>query len=282
LAELGKYNQLVVTRRTANGVYLDGNNLGELLLPSKFVVQELEINDTVEVFVFKDSLGRLTATTEKPLAVVGEFAFLRVSAVTTVGAFLDWGLSKELLVPFKEQKRKMEEGRSYLVYLFVDPYSDRIAASSKLDQFLSKEQPTYEIGDEVSLHVERRTELGYSVIVNNRHRGMVFNTEVFRKLQIGEKTIGYVKKVRPDGKIDVIVDKPGAEKVNELEKIILENLHQNRGFLAVNDQSEPETIYDMFGVSKKTLKKAIGGLFKKRKIMIDDDGIRLIKDKESY
>jgi uncharacterized protein len=275
MAELGKYNHLTVTRRAANGAYLDGGELGEILLPTKFVREDLAAGDDVDAFIFKDSLDRLTATTEKPFAVVGEFAHLRVTSVTPVGAFLDWGLGKELLAPFREQKQRMEAGKYYVVYIYIDAQTNRIAASSKLDHFMSKDVPEYAVGEEVNLLVEGRTDLGYKVIINNRHRGIVYMSEVFRKLEIGEKTAGYIKKVREDGKVDVIVDKPGVEKIEDLSQKILEILREQGGFIAVHDQTDPQTVYRLFGASKKSLKKAIGGLYKRRLITLDPDGIRL-------
>lgn len=275
MAELGKYNHLTVMRRSANGVYLDGGDLGEILLPCRFAADDLTAGDAVDVFVFKDSEERLTATTEKPFAVVGEFAYLRVSSVTSVGAFLDWGLGKDLLTPFREQKQRMEQGKSYVVFIYIDSQTNRIAASAKLDQFLSKERPDYTVGEEVSLMVESRTDLGYKVIINHKYHGIVYRSEVFRKLEIGEKTAGYIKKVRADDKVDLIVDKPGAEKIDDLSQKILEMLREHNGFMPVHDQIDPETVYRLFGVSKKTLKKAIGGLYKKRLITLNPDGIRL-------
>jgi uncharacterized protein len=276
LAELGKYNHLSVTRLAANGAYLDGGDWGEILLPGKLVKDGLTAGDAVDVFVFKDSLDRLTATTEKPFAVVGEFAHLRVTSITPVGVFLDWGLGKELLAPFREQKQRMEQGKFYIVYLYIDTQTNRIVASSRLDHFMSKDDPEYTVGEEVNLMVEGRTDLGYKVIINSRSRGIVYHNEVFRKLEIGEKTTGYIKKIREDGKVDVIVDKPGVEKIDKLSQKILEILREQGGFIAVHDQTDPQTIYRLFGVSKKTLKKAIGGLYKKRLISLDSDGIRPI------
>lgn len=265
-----------MTRRSTNGAYLDGGELGEILLPKKMVRSELAVGDTVEVFLFRDHQERLTATSEKPLAQVGEFACLRVSAVTDIGAFLDWGLSKELLVPFREQKQRMEAGKYYVVFVFVDEQTHRIVASTKVDRFLSKDQPEFAVGDAVDLLVEGKTDLGYKVIINHRYRGIVYHNEVFRELSIGEKTTGYIKKVREDGKIDVLLDKPGAEKADELSERILQMLRESGGFLPVNDQTDPQTIYEQFGVSKKTFKKALGALYKKRLILLKANGIRLV------
>jgi len=276
LAEIGKINILKVVRETDNGVYLDGENLGEILMPRKFITDEVRETLEAEVFIYTDSEDRLVATTETPLAKVGEFAFLKVVATSRFGAFLDWGLPKDLLVPFREQKAKMADGGTYLVYVYLDLQTNRIAASAKIDKFLDNTPPNYEPGDEVDLLIAEETELGFKAIVNSEHWGMLYKNQVFQPLFIGQKTKGYVGKVRDDDKIDLLPEKPGYEKVDAISQKILDELKLNRGFMAVSDTTSPEMINALFGISKKNFKKAIGSLYKKRLIIFDSDGIRLV------
>ena len=277
MVEIGKINTLEVVRETDNGFYLDGQELGEILMPRKFITDEVRNQGWANVFVYTDSEDRLVATTEKPFAMVGEFAFLKVVATSNFGAFLDWGLPKDLLVPFREQKAKMVEGGIYLVYLFLDLLTNRIAASAKLDKYLDNTPPEYNPGDEVQLLVADETDLGYKAIVNNEHWGMLYKNQVYQPLTPGQKITGYVNKVRDDEKIDLLLEKPGYEKVDAISQKILDELKQNRGFMAVSDNTSPEMINAMFGISKKNFKKAIGSLYKKRMITFDSDGIRLSK-----
>jgi predicted RNA-binding protein (virulence factor B family) len=277
LAEIGKLNILKLVRETDNGVYLDGENLGEILMPRKFVTDEVRESQEAEVFIYTDSEDWLVATTETPLAKVGEFAFMKVVATSRFGAFLDWGLPKDLLVPFREQKAKMTDGGTYLVYVYLDLQTNRIAASAKIDKFLDNTPPGYETGDEVDLLIAEETDLGYKAIVNSEHWGMLYKNQVFQPLFIGQKTKGYVGKVRDDDKIDLLPEKPGYEKVDAISQKILDELKQNRGFMAVSDTTSPEMINALFGISKKNFKKAIGSLYKKRLIQFDSDGIRLVK-----
>jgi predicted RNA-binding protein (virulence factor B family) len=277
LAEIGKLNILKLVRETDNGVYLDGENLGEILMPRKFVTDEVRESQEAEVFIYTDSEDWLVATTETPLAKVGEFAFMKVVATSRFGAFLDWGLPKDLLVPFREQKAKMTDGGTYLVYVYLDLQTNRIAASAKIDKFLDNTPPVYETGDEVDLLIAEETDLGYKAIVNSEHWGMLYKNQVFQPLFIGQKTKGYVGKVRDDDKIDLLPEKPGYEKVDAISQKILDELKQNRGFMAVSDTTSPEMINALFGISKKNFKKAIGSLYKKRLIQFDSDGIRLVK-----
>ena len=277
MVEIGKINTLEVVRETDNGLYLDGRELGEILMPKKFITEEVRNLGWADVFVYTDSEDRLVATTEKPFAMVGEFAFLKVVATSNFGAFLDWGLPKDLLVPFREQKAKMVEGGNYLVYLFLDLLTNRIAASAKLDKYLDNTPPEYEPGDEVQLLIAEVTDLGFKAIVNNEHWGMLYKNQLYQPLSPGQKITGYVNKVRDDEKIDLLLEKPGYEKVDAISQKILDELKQNRGFMAVSDNTSPEMINAMFGISKKNFKKAIGSLYKKRMITFDSDGIRLFK-----
>ena len=276
MANIGKYNTLRVIKEVDFGVYLDGETDGEILMPIRYVPEGCKPGDEVEVFVYLDSKDRIIATTEKPFAQVGEFAMLRVKAVDRFGAFLDWGLMKDLLVPFREQKINMVEGRSYLVYIYVDEETGRIAASAKLNKFLGKTVLQYQPGEEVDLILESESDLGYNAIINNSHLGILYENEVFEQLEKGQRLKGYIKKIREDQKIDLTLYKPGYEKVDPIAQSILDMLKKRGGTLPVSDKSEAEVIYSLFGVSKKTFKKAIGALYRKRLIIIDADRIKII------
>lgn len=275
MAEIGKYSKLKVVREFDFGVYIDGENLGDILLPRNSVPKDTRVGDEVDVFIYLDSEDRIIATTEKPYATVGDFVRLEAVSVNNVGAFLDWGLSKDLLVPYHEQKRKMEACHYYIVKVYLDEKTNRIAASAKIDKFLGKEPVEFFEGQEVELMIYSRTDLGYKAIVNGSHWGVIYENEVFRELKIGQITKGFIKKVRPDDKIDLALNKPGFEKSDELEQGILDMLKENGGYLALTDKSSPEIIYEVFGESKKTFKKAVGGLYRKRLISIEEEGIRI-------
>jgi len=277
MAEIGKFNTLEILRETDNGVYLDGGEHGEILMPRKYVEEEMKEQGTAEVFVYTDSEDRLVATTEKPLATVGEFARLTVKATAKFGAFLDWGLAKDLLVPFSEQRSKMQEGNSYWVYVYLDLLTNRVVASAKLHKFLDNTPPEYTKGQEVSLIILEETDLGYKAIINQEHTGMLYKNQVFRQLEIGSQTKGYIAKIRNDEKIDLMLEEPGYEKVDSISEKILTALEASGGFMAVSDKSSPEMIKAMFGISKKNFKKAIGGLYKKRLITFVSDGIKMLK-----
>jgi predicted RNA-binding protein (virulence factor B family) len=278
MVEIGKMNALQVVRGSDFGLLLDGDELGEILMPKRYVSNDWKPGDTVEVFIMLDSEDRLTATTLKPHAMVGEFARLRVVSVTPVGVFLDWGLPKDLLVPFREQQTTMREGLSYVVRIYLDQASNRIAASSKLDKFLDKTKATYATGEKVDLMIGAMTDLGYKAIVDGAHSGMLFHSEVFQPLERGQRIEGFIKQIRPDGKIDLCLHKPGYEKVADLTDIILDYIKGQGGFMPVTDKNPPDEIYDLFGVSKKTYKKAIGALYKKRLITFEKNGTRLVDD----
>ncbi len=278
MTKIGRVNRLRVVKHVHFGVYLDGAELGEILLPSRDVPQGCRIDDMLEVFILLDSEDRLIATTHLPSALVGQVARLKVVSVTAIGAFLDWGLSKDLFVPFSEQQPRMQAGRSYLVFVYFDEYSQRIAASSKLEKFLDLEPFEGQEGQQADLVIGDRTDLGYTAIINHAHWGMLYKNEVFQELSQGQQIQGFIKKIRPDGKIDLCLQKPGYAKVQTASQKILQILQQHGGFLEVTDKTSPERIYDVFGVSKKTYKKAIGALYKQRRITIAKNGITLIKD----
>lgn len=271
---LGKINRLVIKRRVEFGVYLDGKEWGDILLPKRYVPLTADIGSSVDVFLYLDSEDQLIATTEKALIKVGEVAQMRVVAVNKVGAFLNWGLKKDLLVPFAEQTVPMQQDFSYLVYCFVDK-SNRIVASSKLDKFIGKTTPVLNTGDEVSIVVAEPTDLGFKVVVNNEHWGLLYKDQVFKQLRRGYQCKAYVNKLRSDGKIDLLLDKPGYGKTLDLTGQILQKLEANEGVLMLSDKSSPEAISALFGVSKKVYKQAIGALFKAGKIDITETQIKL-------
>ena len=271
----GRYNTLRVVKFVDFGVYLDGAEMGEILLPARYVPELCEVGADLEVFIYLDSEDRIIATTEKPFAQVGEFAMLRVVAVNNIGAFMDWGLMKDLLVPFREQKMNMVAGRSYLVYIYLDPDSHRIAASAKLEKFLDNVIPEYQVGEEVSVIIESESELGYNAIINHLHRGILYHDELPAPLNKGQQMKVYIKKVREDKKIDLSLYRPGYEQVDGISQNILDHLKSAGGFLPLTDKSEAALIYDHFAISKKVFKKAIGSLYKQRRILLEDKGIRL-------
>ncbi len=277
MAEIGRYNTLKIVKQVDFGVYLDGGSDGEILLPSRYVPENCNIDDMLDVFIYLDSEDRTIATTEEPLAVVNEFTYLKVVSATSIGAFLDWGLPKDLLVPFREQKVKMEEGKSYLVYVYLDEESKRLAASAKLEKFVDNLPVEYEEGQEVELIIANKTDLGYRAIIEDAHWGMLYANEVFTPLQTGQRVFGYIKKIREDEKIDLSLYKQGYEKVDDFSKNILDYLKENQGFTPFNDKSSSEEISNTFGISKKTFKKVIGNLYKRKLITISPEGIRLVE-----
>ncbi len=276
MISIGKYNTMKVVKLVDFGVYLDGDDRGEILMPKRYVPKGTKPGDEVTAFVYMDSNDRIIATTEKPRGQVGEFACLKAVAVNQVGAFLDWGLMKDILVPFREQKLDMEEGRWYVVFIYLDEKSGRIAATAKLDKYLDNYALDVAEGDEVDLLIVNKTDLGFKAIVNSKFWGVVYENEVFRQLQTGDKVKGYVKKIRPDEKLDISLSKTGFAKIESLEDRILEKIKETGGFLRITDKSSPESIYMLFGESKKTFKRAVGVLYKKRLVTIEEEGIRLV------
>ena len=275
MLQIGKFNELEITHRVDFGLYLDGGEEGEILLPLRYATQDMKPGDKINAFIYRDSEDRLIATTEKPYAHVGDFAFLRVNATNNVGAFLDWGLPKDLLVPFREQKVRMVPGRSYTVYVYLDDETQRIVASAKLQKFLDNKIPDIKAGDEVKARIYQRTELGYKVIVNDLFSGLIYHNEIFSEVNIGELHHATVKTVRADGKIDLVLGKSTRNRVNDLADDILDYIEECGGRISLNDSSSPEEIRETFKCSKKDFKKAIGALFKAKQIVIENDGIRL-------
>ena len=278
MIEIGQNYELEVVKEVDFGVYLDAEDLGEVLLPSRYVSDDLSVGDFIKVFLYLDTEDRPVATTETPKAKVREFAYLEVVDTTNVGAFLDWGLEKDVLVPFAEQHRPMEKGRSYLVYLYIDKTDGRITASSKIDKFLDDDKPhNFKPRQEVDLIIANSTDLGYKAIINNSHWGVLYKNEVFQRLSFGQSIKGFIKNIRPDKRIDLSLQ-GGQETRDKYSKTILKYLKKNNGFAAVHDKSDPKLISDLFGMSKKAFKRSIGGLYKQRVISIEEDGIRLIKE----
>lgn len=273
--KLGQVNTLTVVKSVDFGMYLDGGEAGEILLPQRYVPQGCQPGDELDVFIYLDSEERLIATTQMPLAVVGDFAYLKVAWVNNYGAFLDWGLMKDLFVPFREQKIKMQKDRSYIVHLHIDEETYRIMASAKVERFLSEEFPPYQEGEEVEILVWQKTELGFKVIVDNQFAGLVYDSEVFQYIHTGDRLKAYVKQVREDGKLDISLQKHGKAAVTDFSAVLLNYLKEHSGRTSLGDKSPADVIYAEFGVSKKVFKKAVGDLYKRRLIVINDDGLSL-------
>jgi len=274
-AEIGKRCTLTVIALKDNGAYLDAGDLGEILLPKRFLPKECNAGSKVEVFIYADSADRLVATTEKALGQVGEFVSLKVIQVNKMGAFLDWGLPKDLLVPYNQQHTAMEVGKYYLVRIFLDQHTDRIAASSKLDKFIDIWPAEYQQGDKVKLIIGGKTDLGFKAIVNDLHWGLLYDNEIFQPLRIGKNIDGYIKQVRDDGRLDLILSRGSKNKVNDFADKLLDHLQKNNGFSPLHDKSSPELIQRTLGVSKKTFKATVGNLMKKGMIVIESNGIKL-------
>jgi hypothetical protein len=273
MIELGNYNTLKILRETGVGLFLGDDDVDDLLLPLKYIPDEFNIGDDINVFCYLDHEERPIATTLKPLIKRNTFGWLRVAEVNEFGAFLDWGLEKHLLVPFREQQTKMIEGESYVVFCYLDEKSFRLVASSRLNKFAKNEDISLSPKDEVDLLVSRQSELGWDVIINNKYQGLVFKSEVFQPMQIGATLKGYVKKIREDSKVDIVLKPIGHMALEPAAKQIFEQLELAGGYISLHDKSAPEEIKEMFQMSKKTFKKAIGALYRDRKIEIKDDGI---------
>lgn len=272
---LGKTHDLKINRFVDFGCYVDGKNLGEILVPKRYIPAGKQEEDFLEVFVHTDSEDRIIATNEKPYIEVGEFASLKVVEVNQYGAFMDWGLMKDLFVPFIEQQTKMEINRMYVVFAYVDSATDRIAASSRLEQFMALGPANYELGEEVDIIITNKTDLGYKAIINKEHWGLIYNNQVFERITIGDKRKAFIQKMRDDDKIDISIQKSGFEHIDEVSQIILDVLKEDE-FIGLHDKSDPKEIQKVFGISKKAFKKAIGGLYKQKLIAIEDNGIRIL------
>lgn len=294
MIRLGDYNTLKVVKfavrdnphayggKETFGVFLDGGREGDILMPQKYVPEGTKVGDSIKCFVYLDQDERPVATTETPLAKVGDFAFLECTWVNEYGAFLDWGLMKDLFCPFREQKKKMEMGDSYIVYIHIDEESYRIVATAKVDKYLSPARPTdnntkegLAVGTPVSLLVWQKTDLGFKVIVDNKYQGLIYRNQIFRHVQTGDRMTGYIEKVRPDGKLDISLQPTGRKQTIDFAETLIQWLEDHDGFAPFGDKSAPDDIKRTFQVSKKVFKKAVGDLYKRRIITITDDGIQL-------
>lgn len=278
MISIGHHQDLTILRHTTVGLYLsDEAGEEDVLLPNKYCPAKFTIGEKLRVFVYRDYEERKIATNIMPKILMHQFALLRVTSVSNIGAFMDWGLEKELLVPFREQRKKMEEGRWYIVYLDLDKETDRLYATNKIEKRLQNHTLTVKEGDAAEVLVMKKTDLGFSVIVNQQHEGLIFESDIFSTLNIGDKIKGYVKQIRDDNKIDIYLQPIGFENFNDPNcEMILATLAAHEGFLPIADKSTPDEIYDQFGISKKAYKKAIGTLYKQRKITLQPDGIKLV------
>jgi len=275
MIHIGEFNTLTILRETDPGLFLSDDDDNEVLLPNRYVPEEFKIWDKLEVFVYLDNDERLVAVTDDPYIVRGEFAVLRCNQVTNHGAFLDWGMVKELFCPFKEQAFKMKKGGWYLVYCYLDEETERLVASSKTNHFLDNKELTVNQFDEVDVIVSHPSDIGMNVIINNKHSGLIFNDDIFKDLSIGDKLKGIVKKIRPDNKLDISLGQIGYRNIEPNAQAIIDELNDNNGFIKLTDKSAPEDIKDILQMSKKSFKKAVGTLYKQRLITIKEDGIYL-------
>ena len=273
---LGDFNRLKVVRKVDFGLYLDGYDEGDILLPTRYVPDPAKLGDELDVFVYLDQEERLVATTERPVAKVGQFGYMRVVWVNRYGAFLDWGLMKDLFCPFAEQKKKMEIDSRHIVHVHIDEESYRIVASAKVERYLSTEHATYAHNDAVDLLVWQRTDMGYKVIIDNTFQGLVYDNQIFRPIRIGEQLRGYVDQVRPDGKIDVMLQPSGRQQTLDFADALTDYLIAHDGQCPYGDKTDPETIKQVFGVSKKTFKRAVSDLYRRRIITIGEEGIKMV------
>ena len=274
--KLGEYNRLTIVKAVDFGLYLDGGDEGEILLPSRYVPKDCRIGDELDVFIYLDNEERIVATTQKPLAKVGDFAYLEVSWVNEYGAFLHWGPLKDLFCPFRDQKMRMEIGESYIVFVYIDRESYRIAASAKIEHYLQKDTPPYTVGTETDLLIWQKTDLGFKVIIDNRYQGLVYEDQIFKRIHTGDRMKGYISRVREDGKLDVTLQPLGYQQARAFSDALLQYLKNNGGFCDLGDKSDAEDIKRRFQVSKKTFKKAVGDLYKRCLIVLDEQGIRLV------
>lgn len=275
MLRIGQYNTLVISRQAPQGVYLEDEEGNEVLLPNKYVPKGAKNGQSIEVFLYLDGEERPVATTLRPLITLGQFAALQVVDVNDYGAYLDWGLEKNLFVPYREQSPKMQPGKTYLVHLDLDEETGRLVASSKIHQYLDNRLLTVKENEEVELIFWQPTDLGYNVVVNGVHKGLVYSNEIFVPVHPGDRRKGWIKKIREENKLDIALQRQGYGHIEPAAAELLDKLRKNGGFLPVNDDSDPEKIYDLLGMSKKTFKKSVGALYKKRLIRLGDDGIYL-------
>ena len=277
--ELGQMNYLGISRKTEFGYYLIDEGGAEVLLPNNEITELLNIGDKINVFIYRDSEGRLISTRKKPKVLLNQFAFLQVKAVTRVGAFVDWGLQKDLFVPFAQQARRMEERKRYLVYMLLDEQTDRLIATSKVEKFMKDADEEIKVGDEVSVLAYRKSELGYHCVMNNEYRGLIFHSSIHKNIFLGDRLVAFVSGIREDDKIDLALEPIGYKmSIDVNSKAILDALRENDGFISLTDKSDPEEINYELGLSKKAFKRALGNLYKQRIVDIKRNGIKLLKD----
>lgn len=276
--KLGEMNTMTVVKEVDFGMYLDGGDEGEILLPTRYVPKGCKPGDVLDVFVYLDQDERPVATTLSPKGMVGEFAYLEVAWVNQYGAFLDWGLMKDLFCPFREQKMRMVKGNSYVVHIHLDGESYRIVASAKVERYLSDEKPPYKHGQEVDILVWQKTDLGFKVIIDNKFGGLVYKDQIFKYVHTGDRMKAYINTVRPDGKIDLTLQPTGIRQTKEFSETLLEYLKENGGYCNLGDKSDAEEIYERFQVSKKTFKKAVGDLYKRKLIIPAEKSIELVNE----
>ena len=276
MIKLGDYNTLKIVKSVDFGLYLDGGNAGEILLPTRYVPKNAKIGDELEVFIYLDQDEKLVATTLHPLAKVGDIACLEVAWVNEYGAFLHWGLMKDLFCPFREQKMRMQKGYHYVVYIKEDEESHRLIATAKVDKYLYSDRPPYKHGDAVDILIWQKTDLGFKAIVDNHYQGLIYEDQIFQPLHTGDRMTAYVDHIRQDNKIDITLQPTGRRQTEEFSEVLLRYLQENEGHCDLGDKSPSELIADRFKVSKKVYKKAVGDLYRRRLITISDNGIDLV------
>lgn len=276
MLHLGIKNTLRILRGTTVGMFLGDNEENDVLLPKKYIPEDAIVGDDIEVFIYKDSEDRVIATTLEPKIQLNQFAYLQVKAVTAIGAFLDWGLEKDLFVPFREQNKMMEEGKWYVVFLYLDDETNRLVASCKVNRYFEKENIDLTIGQEVDLLVFEETDMGLNVIIDGKYKGLIYENEIFQRIKIGTRTKGYIKNIREDNRVDVSLQKQGYENIEPNAELILAKLKANNGFLDITDKSDANYVMYQLEMSKKTFKKAVGALYRQRLVRLEEDGIYLV------
>ncbi|MDD9194734.1 S1-like domain-containing RNA-binding protein [Aliivibrio sp. S3MY1] len=280
MIKIGQINKLEVTKTVDFGVFLDGDDYGSILLPSRFVPEGTEVGEALDVFIYLDSENEVVASTETPKAQVGQFGLMNVIGTNSIGAFVDWGIAKkDLLVPFSEQRGRLNEGQSILVYVYIDKASSRIVGTTRFNKWLDNTPANYEKGQQVDILIAERTDLGYKAVINGEHWGLIFHSDVFGKLFIGKQLKAFIAEMREDGKISLSLQRPGVARMDDLSEKVIATLEKKEGFLPLTDKSSPDAIFTEFRTSKGTFKKTIGGLYKAGKITIEKDGIYLVAAK---
>lgn len=279
--KLGVWNELRLDRFTNPGAYLEDEEGNDVLLPTKYVDPSFQLDDIINVFLYKDSEGRIIATTLKPKILLDEFAVLRIAEVNQFGAFAEWGVEKHLLIPYREQPKKLEEGKYYLIHMYVDSATERLVGTTRIGLYLKPAGEEVQRNQHVELLVCEMTDLGVKVIVNNQYNGLIFKSDITQRLRMGDKTAGFVKNVRPDGKLDIVLQPEGYQKVEPLARKLLQLLSDNEGFLHLTDKSSPEEIQAFTGWSKKVFKQVLGNLYKQRLILIHENGITLVEEEQA-